>query len=86
MRLIPILVAACLAAQPAKAEDVLGAEAAATIPIFDAHVHYKAPAWEPYPPDVVLELFDRNRVAMALVSSTPSCRPCSWARRSGCAA
>jgi hypothetical protein len=41
------------------------------LPIFDAHVHYKEPAWQPYPPATVLELMDRSGVAMALVSSTP---------------
>ena len=41
------------------------------VPIFDAHMHYKRPAWEPYPVATVIELMDRNGVAMALVSSTP---------------
>ena len=31
-----------------------------TLPLFDAHIHYKAPAWGPYPPAAVLELMDRN--------------------------
>jgi len=44
---------------------------AETLPLFDAHVHYKEPAWVPYPPGTVLELWDRSGVAMALVSSTP---------------
>ncbi|MCW9034801.1 MAG: amidohydrolase [Rhodospirillales bacterium] len=42
-----------------------------TLPLFDAHVHYKEPAWEPYPPATVVELMDKSGVAMALVSSTP---------------
>jgi len=29
---------------------------AETLPLFDAHVHYKEPAWVPYPPGTVLEL------------------------------
>jgi predicted TIM-barrel fold metal-dependent hydrolase len=41
------------------------------IPLFDAHMHYKQPAWEPYPVGSVIELMDRGGVAMALVSSTP---------------
>lgn len=41
------------------------------VPIFDAHMHYKEPAWEVYPVQTVIELMDKNRVAMALVSSTP---------------
>lgn len=42
-----------------------------SLPIFDAHIHYKAPAWGPYPPATVLDLMDKNGVAMGLVSSTP---------------
>lgn len=45
--------------------------AIADVPIFDAHVHYKEPAWGPYPVATVIELMDRSGVAMALVSSTP---------------
>jgi len=41
------------------------------VPIFDAHVHYKEPAWIPYPVEKVMELMDGNGVAMGLVSSTP---------------
>ncbi len=44
---------------------------AASLPLFDAHMHYKREAWEPFPPDVVLAIMDRNGVAMALVSSSP---------------
>lgn len=46
-------------------------EAIKSVPIFDAHVHYKQPAWGPFPPQTVIEMMDRNGVAMALVSSTP---------------
>lgn len=65
-----LLSAFLLSATPAIAEPLLG-EDAKTIAIFDAHVHYSEPAWEPFPPETVIALFDRNRVAMALVSSTP---------------
>ncbi|MET1415142.1 amidohydrolase family protein [Roseibium sp. HPY-6] len=41
------------------------------LPLFDAHVHYKEPAWDRYPVKSVIELMDENGVAMALVSSTP---------------
>ena len=41
------------------------------VPIFDAHMHYKEPAWSPYPVTTVIELMDKSGVAMALVSSTP---------------
>jgi predicted TIM-barrel fold metal-dependent hydrolase len=42
-----------------------------TLPLFDAHIHYKEPAWAPYPPGSIIELMDKSGVAMALVSSTP---------------
>ena len=54
----------------ALADPPIGADAA-DLPLFDAHVHYKEPAWAPYPPESILTLMDRNGVAMALVSSTP---------------
>lgn len=41
------------------------------VPLFDAHMHYKKPAWSAYPPDAVLRLMDETGVATALVSSTP---------------
>jgi len=50
--------------------DEIGA-AIRDVPIFDAHMHYKEAAWEPYPVKTVIELMDRTGVAMALVSSTP---------------
>ncbi|WP_193181188.1 amidohydrolase family protein [Nisaea sediminum] len=46
-------------------------DAVNTLPIFDAHMHYKEPAWEQFPVASVVELMDRSGVAMALVSSTP---------------
>ena len=46
-------------------------EAAKDLPLFDAHIQYKEPAWGPYPPEVVVKLMDENGVAMGLVSSTP---------------
>ena len=46
-------------------------EAAAKLPIFDAHMHYKQPAWQPFPVQTVIELMDKSGVAMALVSSSP---------------
>lgn len=41
------------------------------LPLLDAHVHYKEPAWDRYPVSSIVELMDKNGVAMALVSSTP---------------
>jgi predicted TIM-barrel fold metal-dependent hydrolase len=54
---------------PAIADEI--GEAIGEVPIFDAHMHYKQPAWGPYPVGTVIELMDRSGVAMALVSSTP---------------
>jgi predicted TIM-barrel fold metal-dependent hydrolase len=66
-----IALAILLAAAPALSQaDEIGA-GVAELPIFDAHMHYKQPAWEPYPVATVIELMDRSGVAMALVSSTP---------------
>jgi hypothetical protein len=41
------------------------------LPIIDTHVHYKEPAWEVYPPDVIINLLKKTGVVKALVSSTP---------------
>lgn len=42
-----------------------------TVPIFDAHMHYKKEAWDDFPAATVIELMDKSGVAMALVSSSP---------------
>ena len=55
---------------PSKADEPIG-DAIAGVPIFDAHMHYKEPAWQPFPVQTVIELMDKSGVAMALVSSTP---------------
>lgn len=73
IRGILTLVLIGMAYQQALATDeqpVIG-RGAETLPLFDAHMHYKRPAWAPFPPDVVLSLMDKNGVAMALVSSSP---------------
>ncbi len=58
---------------PALADDEHApiGEAIKEVPIFDAHIHYKEPAWEKYSVKSVVELMDQNGVAMGLVSSTP---------------
>jgi len=66
-----IAVSLSLAAAPAFAQSEEIGAAVADLPIFDAHMHYKQPAWAPYPVQTVIELMDRSGVAMALVSSTP---------------
>ncbi len=73
LTLIVTMAAAVCASPRALAQDnatPIGT-AVSELPLFDAHVHYKQEAWTPYPLQTVLELFDRNGVAMALVSSTP---------------
>ncbi len=52
------------------ADEPIG-EGVNELPLFDAHMHYKEPAWGPYPPSTVIELMDKSGVSMALVSSTP---------------
>ncbi len=46
-------------------------EAVSDLPIFDAHIHYKEPAWAPYPVESIIELMDKSGVALGLVSSSP---------------
>ncbi|MCW8915667.1 MAG: amidohydrolase [Magnetovibrio sp.] len=55
---------------PAFADGAIG-DGVKTLPLFDAHMHYKEPAWDEYPVGTVIELMDKSGVAMALVSSTP---------------
>ena len=50
--------------------DIIG-KGAQTLPLFDAHMHWKSAAWSSFPPNVVLSIMDKNGVAMALVSSSP---------------
>lgn len=64
------LLYACTPAFAADDHDIIG-KGAEKLPLFDAHIHYKRPAWSPYPPNVVLSMMDKNGVAMALVSSSP---------------
>ena len=46
-------------------------EAILELPLFDAHIHYKEPAWDAYSVEDIVTLMDRSGVAMGLVSSTP---------------
>jgi predicted TIM-barrel fold metal-dependent hydrolase len=65
--LVAILGAIAIAQErPEPLGDAIG-----DLPLFDAHIHYKEPAWVPYPVERVIELMDENGVAMGLVSSTP---------------
>ncbi|NKB53455.1 MAG: amidohydrolase family protein [Rhizobiaceae bacterium] len=67
-----LICTAFLCIGPALADDdhPIG-DAVHALPLFDAHIHYKQPAWDAYPPASVIELMDKNGVAMGLVSSTP---------------
>ena len=67
-QLIPALLIVAFAS-PVAADEI--GPAIKDVPIFDAHVHYKQPAWAPYPVGTVIKLMDKAGVAMALVSSTP---------------
>ena len=42
-----------------EATDPIG-KGAETLPIFDAHIHYKPPAWGSYLPATVLDLMAKN--------------------------
>ncbi|WP_422375948.1 amidohydrolase family protein [Roseibium sp.] len=68
--LLTAIVVTCLASPLAAHDEPIG-DAVKDLPLFDAHMHYKEPAWDRYPVKSVIELMDRNGVAMALVSSTP---------------
>lgn len=41
------------------------------MPLFDAHLHYSAPAWPVYPPETVATILDAAGVRSGLVSSAP---------------
>ena len=71
--MIAVTLGAALFSLPAAADGdhtPIG-DAVKDLPLFDAHVHYKEPAWGPYPVSSIIELMDKNGVAMGLVSSTP---------------
>ncbi len=58
-----------LLAAPLAAPAALAAED--DLPIFDAHLHYSADAWDAHPVDSILGYLDQAGVRRALVSSTP---------------
>lgn len=61
----------CCALVNADSGQVPIGKAIVDVPLFDAHMHYQQPAWDPYSVGTVLDLMDRSGVVMALVSSTP---------------
>lgn len=70
LRRLVITAATCLAFGAA-ADDAPIGDGINEIPLFDAHIHYKEPAWDPYPVHDIIQKMDDNGVAMGLVSSTP---------------
>lgn len=66
--LAALAVTSCAIAQ--EGEPPIG-EAVKDLPLFDAHIHYKEPAWDAYSEEDVITLMDSSGVAMGLVSSTP---------------
>ncbi|TCL09135.1 putative TIM-barrel fold metal-dependent hydrolase [Shimia isoporae] len=69
--ILPMLTV-CLATQAwADGDHEPIGDAVKDLPIFDAHIHYKQPAWSEYSVASVIELMDKSGVAMGLVSSTP---------------
>jgi predicted TIM-barrel fold metal-dependent hydrolase len=69
-----LLTAAIVSLTPcaqAHGDDTAIGDAVHDLPIFDTHVHYQEPAWKDYPVASIIEMMDRNGVAMGLVSSTP---------------
>jgi predicted TIM-barrel fold metal-dependent hydrolase len=70
---IPYFVFAICASATVGADDSQGyiGDDIKKLPLFDAHIHYKEPAWSVYPPETVMRLMDDAGVAMGLVSSTP---------------
>lgn len=61
-----IVLFCCLLLQPAWAQEVK------TRPIFDSHLHYGGEDVKHFTPAQIIEIFDRNQVKYALVSSTPN--------------
>lgn len=63
--------AALLLPHSAQSDEAPIGDLVKDLPLFDAHLHYKEPAWASYPVESVIELMDKSGVAMGLVSSTP---------------
>ena len=62
MRIPSVVLVAALAAT--------NADAAAPLPIFDAHVHYSHDAWEMVPPKEAIAILRKAGLSRALVSSS----------------
>lgn len=70
-RAVALMFVGLVLSSPVQSDEPSIGDAANDLPLFDAHLHYKEPAWAPYPVQSVIELMDETGVAMALVSSTP---------------
>ncbi len=69
-RIIGYAAAFAMVCAPVLADEPIG-DAVAELPIFDAHIHYKQPAWGVYSVEDIVTLMDKSGVAMGLVSSSP---------------
>lgn len=69
--LLSAILGAFFSAHAVHADHAPIGEAAKNLPIFDAHIHYKEPAWRQFPVERIIDLMDRHGVAMGLVSSSP---------------
>lgn len=63
--------APAVAPPPAASAAPASTQAAASLPIFDTHVHYSIGAWAQYTPAQIAERLTRANVVGALVSSSP---------------
>lgn len=66
------MIASTLAAELLAVAGWAQSPPSATLPIFDAHMHYNDEAFEPYPPAQVLDIFRRNGVRTILANSRPN--------------
>lgn len=58
-------------ASPTPSPTVTPTPTLGVLPLFDAHLHYSAPAWSVYPPETVAKILDAAGVRSGLVSSAP---------------
>ena len=64
-------VAAAATVSPTMTATPTASQTPGLMPLFDAHLHYSAPAWSAYPPEAVAKILDSVGVRSGLVSSAP---------------
>jgi hypothetical protein len=64
-------VAAAPTVSPTMTAPPTASQTPGLMPLFDAHLHYSAPAWSAYPPETVAKILDSVGVRSGLVSSAP---------------